>query len=53
MYHFLELVLALIRHFHISNLWIPILAEHFKSILGKKAKRDIQNDEQLNWQDFE
>ena len=42
-----------------DNIWVkrpgtgPILAEHFKSILGKKAKRDIQNDEQLNWQDFE
>ena len=42
-----------------DNIWVkrpgtgPILAEHFNSILGKKAKRDIQNDEQLNWQDFE
>ena len=42
-----------------DNIWVkrpgtgPILAEHFNSILGKKVKRDIQNDEQLNWQDFE
>lgn len=42
-----------------DNIWVkrpgtgPILAEHFNSILGKKAKRDIHNDEQLNWQDFE
>lgn len=44
---------------NMDNIWVkrpgtgPILAEHFNSILGKKAKRDIQNDEQLNWQDFE
>ena len=42
-----------------ENIWVKrpgtgsILAEHFNAILGKKAKRDIQNDEQLNWEDFE
>ena len=42
-----------------ENIWVKrpgtgtILAEHFNSILGKKATRNIKNDEQLNWQDFE
>ena len=42
-----------------ENIWVKrpgtgtILAEHFNSILGKKATRNIENDEQLNWQDFE
>ena len=30
-----------------------ILAEHFNDILGKKALRDIENDEQLAWEDIE
>jgi N-acetylneuraminate synthase len=30
-----------------------ILAEHFNDILGKKALRDIENDEQLSWEDIE
>jgi len=43
----------------IENVWVKrpgtgtIMAEHFNSILGKKATRNIENDEQLNWQDFE
>jgi N-acetylneuraminate synthase len=42
-----------------ENIWVKrpgtgiILAEHFNSILGKKAKRNIKNDQQLNWEDFE
>jgi N-acetylneuraminate synthase len=42
-----------------DNIWVKrpgtgkILAEHFESILGKKAKRDIENDEQLTWSDIE
>ncbi|HEU4496910.1 MAG TPA: N-acetylneuraminate synthase family protein [Flavobacterium sp.] len=42
-----------------DNIWVKrpgtgkILAEHFSSILGKKAVRDIKNDEQLNFNDFE
>ncbi|QKJ64796.1 N-acetylneuraminate synthase [Flavobacterium sp. M31R6] len=42
-----------------ENIWVKrpgtgkILAEHFNSILGKKAKRDIANDEQLDFIDFE
>ena len=42
-----------------KNIWVKrpgtgaILAEHFNSILGKKATRNIENDEQLNWKDFE
>ena len=42
-----------------ENIWVkrpgtgPILAEHFNAILGKKAKRDIKHDEQLDWSDFE
>ena len=30
-----------------------ILAENFNDILGKTAMRDIKNDEQLDWTDFE
>jgi N-acetylneuraminate synthase len=43
----------------LKNIWVKrpgtgaILAEHFNSILGKKATRNIENDEQLNWEDFE
>jgi N-acetylneuraminate synthase len=42
-----------------NNIWVKrpgtgkILAEHFNEILGKKAKRDISNDEQLDFKDFE
>ena len=42
-----------------ENIWVKrpgtgtILAEYFNSILGKKATRNIENDEQLNWEDFE
>lgn len=42
-----------------ENIWVKrpgtgkILAEHFNSILGKKAKRNIELDEQLTWDDFE
>lgn len=40
-----------------DNIWVKrpgtgkILAEHFESILGKIASRDIENDEQLSWED--
>ena len=43
----------------IENIWVKrpgiggILAENFNYILGKKATRNIENDEQLNWEDFE
>ena len=42
-----------------DNIWVKrpgtgaILAEDFNSILGKKAKRNIANDEQLTWNDIE
>ena len=42
-----------------ENIWVKrpgtgsILAENFESILGKKATRDIDNDEQLTWKDIE
>jgi N-acetylneuraminate synthase len=42
-----------------ENIWVKrpgtgkILAEHFNSLLGKKALRDIANDEQLSFEDFE
>jgi N-acetylneuraminate synthase len=42
-----------------ESIWVKrpgtgkILAEHFDSILGKKATRDITNDEQLDFSDFE
>lgn len=42
-----------------KNIWVKrpgtgdILAEHFDSIIGKKATRNIVIDEQLNWNDFE
>lgn len=42
-----------------DNLWVKrpgtgeILAEHFESMLGKKALRNINNDEHLKWNDFE
>lgn len=42
-----------------ENIWVKrpgtgkILAENFNAILGKKATRDIENDAQLDWTDFE
>ncbi|MFD2891004.1 N-acetylneuraminate synthase [Flavobacterium chuncheonense] len=42
-----------------ENIWVKrpgtgkILAEHFNDILGKRATRSIENDEQLNFSDFE
>jgi N-acetylneuraminate synthase len=42
-----------------ENIWVKrpgtgeILAEHFNVLLGKKAKRDILNDQQLRWEDIE
>lgn len=41
-----------------ENIWVKrpgtgkILAEHFESILGKKASRNIAYDEQLTWDDI-
>ena len=41
-----------------DNIWVKrpgtgkILAENFNDILGKTATRDIQNDEQLTFQDI-
>ncbi|WP_395059669.1 N-acetylneuraminate synthase [Flavobacterium sp.] len=41
-----------------ENIWVKrpgtgkILAENFDSILGKKSVRDIENDEQLAWEDI-
>lgn len=42
-----------------ENIWVKrpgtgkILAEHFDSLIGKTASRDIENDEQLDFNDFE
>jgi N-acetylneuraminate synthase len=42
-----------------ENIWVKrpgtgeILAEHFNDLLGKKANRNIVNDEQLGWEDIE
>ena len=42
-----------------DNIWVKrpgtgkILAEHYNSLLGKKATRTIENDEQLDFEDFE
>jgi N-acetylneuraminate synthase len=42
-----------------ENIWVKrpgtgkILAENFNAILGKVATRDIENDEQLDFSDFE
>ncbi|POS02337.1 N-acetylneuraminate synthase [Flavobacterium croceum DSM 17960] len=42
-----------------ENIWVKrpgtgkILAEHFNILLGKKATRNIANDEQLTFEDFE
>ena len=41
-----------------DNIWVKrpgtgeILAAHFESVLGKAAISDIENDEQLRWEDF-
>ena len=43
----------------IDNIWVKrpgtgeILADKFNSLLGKKSTRNIDNDEQLTWDDFE
>lgn len=43
----------------LKNIWVKrpgtgeILAEHFNQVLGKKAKRNIESDEHLKFQDFE
>ena len=43
----------------IENIWVKrpgtgaILAENFQDLLGKIATRNIENDEQLIWEDFE
>jgi N-acetylneuraminate synthase len=40
-----------------ENIWVKrpgtgeILAEHFNDVLGKEATRNIENDEQLGWED--
>nr|WP_315162531.1 N-acetylneuraminate synthase family protein [uncultured Flavobacterium sp.] len=42
-----------------ENIWVKrpgtgaILAEQFPAVLGKIAVKDIENDEQLDWTDFE
>lgn len=42
-----------------DNIWVKrpgtgqILAERYDSILGRLAKRDIENDEHLNWDDID
>jgi len=42
-----------------ENIWVKrpgtgaILAEHFSDLLGKKATRDIENDEHLDFNDFQ
>ncbi|MEC4004404.1 N-acetylneuraminate synthase family protein [Flavobacterium sp. SUN052] len=42
-----------------ENIWVKrpgtgkIVAEHFNDVLGKKATRNINNDEQLDFSDFE
>lgn len=44
--------------FTIENIWVKrpgtgkILAEHFNDLLGKKAARAIENDQQLVWEDI-
>jgi N-acetylneuraminate synthase len=41
-----------------ENIWVKrpgtgkILAEHFNELLGKVATRDLENDEQLTWEDI-
>lgn len=47
------------EHFTKDNIWVKrpgtgeILAKDYETILGKKAKRDISNDEMLTWNDIE
>jgi N-acetylneuraminate synthase len=47
------------EEFTMDNIWVKrpgtgkILAAHFNEILGKKAARNILNDEQLTWEDVE
>ncbi|MFQ3305269.1 MAG: sialic acid synthase SpsE [Polaribacter sp.] len=42
-----------------ENIWVKrpgtgkILAADYNAILGKKAKKEIENDEHLNWSDIE
>jgi sialic acid synthase SpsE len=42
-----------------NNIWVKrpgtgeILAEHYNQVIGKLATRNILNDEQLSWNDFE
>jgi len=42
-----------------ENIWVKrpgtgnILAEHFLDLIGKKATRDITDDEQMSWEDVE
>ena len=42
-----------------ENIWVKrpgtgkILAENFNALIGKTALRDIENDEQLDFTDFE
>ena len=42
-----------------ENIWVKrpgtgkILAEHFIDLIGKKATRNITNDEQMSWEDVE
>jgi N-acetylneuraminate synthase len=42
-----------------ENIWVKrpgmgeIKAEHYNSLIGKKATKDISNDEHLNWNDIE
>jgi N-acetylneuraminate synthase len=42
-----------------ENIWVKrpgtgkIFAEHFNSLIGKKATRNIENDDQLDFSDFE
>jgi len=41
-----------------ENIWVKrpgtgeILAEHFESVIGKTATRNIENDDQLRWEDY-
>ena len=47
------------EYFTKDNLWVKrpgtgeILAEHYDSIIGKKAKRNLKSDEHLSWSDIE
>lgn len=45
--------------FTVENIWVKrpgtgkILAEHYQSLLGKKATRDLSDDQQLTFEDIE